>query len=339
MPRFLSQLFEKFTPPDFLPRMKQQIVGVAQDFWADGAEDPTLKLRSMLAEKGILKNDQNPESVSSNAQLSPGTSQPSVASAPQRSAPVIWRAEAGEVSEKMWGEGFVMPGEIVMIEALIKPLSLNKEMSVLDIAAGLGGRLQKITADFGVQVTGLEQDPQIAARGMETAIRNGKGKQVSIATYDPGSFSLASKYDSIIARETFYRIENKNKFFAALAVCAKPKAQVSFTDYIVNPEDRDQVAIKAWQAFEVEAAPLSLVEMAEGWAKAGFTISVHEDQTEFYKKEIVLGLKRLAIYLATGVKPDNQTKAVIHEHLQAWTHRAAALEQGMKFYRFYGTKH
>ncbi len=52
----------------------------------------------------------------------------------------------------------------------------------------------------------------------------------------------------MIARETFYRVENKQEFFEALAACLKPQAQISFTDYLVNPEDRTKPAIVRWMA-------------------------------------------------------------------------------------------
>jgi hypothetical protein len=67
-------------------------------------------------------------------------------------------------------------------------------------------------------------------------------------------------------------------------------------------------------------------------------ISVHDDQTDLYRKELIAGLKRLAVFLASGVKPDADTKKQIKQVMELWAHRAMALEQGMKFYCFYGAK-
>ncbi len=76
----------------------------------------------------------------------------------------------------MWGEGFVTPGGEAVSDMLIKPLGLNKQMSVLDLSAGLGGRMRKATEETGASFTGLEPDPGIAKRGMEMSVKAGKGQ-------------------------------------------------------------------------------------------------------------------------------------------------------------------
>ena len=104
----------------------------------------------------------------------------------------------------MWGDGFVTPGDPAITDDLVRPRKLDANtMSVLDLSAGLGGRMRVISDKYGVFVTGLEPDAEVAARGMEMAIHAGKKQQSPIAAYDPDSLSLARKYDLVIARETF----------------------------------------------------------------------------------------------------------------------------------------
>jgi len=318
-----------------VPRARRYITGIAHDFWKDGTDSPIDHFKDKPPIKPAAARTMASRIATIQEAAVAPVAAPSVVAAPQIQ---IWHAEPGEISEKMWGQGYVTPCDVVMTEALIAPLSLDAHKAVLDLSAGLGSRSRIISEKFGLSITGLEPDPDVAARGMELSIMAGKSKNDPIATYEPSSLSLAKKYDCILARETFYRAQDKNTFFTAIAGCAKPSAQLSFTDYIVNPEDREKPAVSAWQKFEDGALPLSLVEMAEAWAKVGFTISTHEDQTALYRKEIPLGLKRLAVYLASGIKPDKETKASILKRIQTWTHRMAALEQGMKLYRFYGTK-
>jgi hypothetical protein len=78
--------------------------------------------------------------------------------------------------------------------------------------------------------------------------------------------------------------------------------------------------------------------MAELWAKAGYMLRVHDDQTAYYRKEVMAGMKRFAQFLATGVRPDAETRVAIGKRMQVWAHRMEAMDNGMKFYRFYGTK-
>jgi cyclopropane fatty-acyl-phospholipid synthase-like methyltransferase len=319
MPNPLIDLIQKYAGADLLPRMKQHALGLAEDFWKDGTEDPfafTHKLKAKKAEPA----------------------KPATAKVVEAPPLPIWHAEAGEIAEKMWGKGCTTPSDKNMNEALIGPLGLTKSMSILDLSAGLGGRMIATADKYGVYMTGLEADEHIAMRGMENLIHLGKNKQLAISPYDPATLSLTKTYDVIIAREVFYRVSDKASFFATIGEYTKPKAQLVFTDYIVNPEDRESGAVEKWRAGDKQASPISLVEMAEGWAKAGFTLRVHEDQTALYKKEVFAGLKRFAAHLASGARPDAETKKAIIREMQSWVQRMAAMDQGLKFYRFYGSK-
>lgn len=322
MPNPVLALIEKHAGADFIPRAKRLAVGLAHDFWKDGTDNPFKRIAAPpKPEASIVPRRKTAQERIQAVQDSH-----------------LWHAAPGEVSEKMWGEGSVTPCDEAIIDALITPLGLNKDTAVLDLSAGLGGRLRKTSEKFGIYITGLEPDQQIAQRGMEMSVRAGKGKRSPVEYYDPQNFSMAKKFDCIVARETFYRVVDKEKFFTTIAGCTKAHAQIAYTDYIVDPENRDKPAILKWQQFEAGAAPLSLIETAEAWAKVGFTIRIHEDMTDFYKKEVLKGLERLAKYLSSGVKPAPETKKVIAKRIETWAHRLAAIEQGMKFYRFYGIK-
>jgi len=327
MPPALSALVDKHLGAAFLPRLKMHVFGLAEDFWHDGKEN--------LLEVKIKRRE--PSSISGAALHNRDAAQAFQAANTQVD-PTHWHAEPGEVSEKMWGNGYVTPGGVVITGMLTKPLGLTKEMSVLDLSAGLGGRMRRTAEETGAYITGLEPDPAVAARGMQLSVRAGKGKHAAIAHYDPATLSLSRTYDCIIARETFYRVPDQRAFFAAIAKHTKAGGQIAFTDYIVDPEHRDHPAIAAWKGNEILAKPMGLVEMAEAWAQVGFNLRVHEDLTDFYKTEVMLGMKKLMDFLGSGVQPDKETSLAVLRRVETWRHRLAAMEAGMKFYRFYGTK-
>ena len=329
MPSPLPSALQKIVGPYAGKRLVRFVVGIGQDFWKDGTEHPFQFFFDRADKKAANKTTAEKAPKSSRVDRVREKEKPT--------GPKVWHAEPGEISEKMWGAECVTPGDNEVTEMLIQPLGLNKDLSVLDLSAGLGGRLRRTTEKYGVYITGLEPDPQVAARGMELSVKAGKAKRAAIAAYDPANFSVDRRYDCIIARETFYRISERAKFMAALSACCKPGAQLSFTDYIVNPEDREKPGIVAWMQAESGANPLGLVEMAQEWAKVGFSLRVHDDQTVFYKKEVMEGMKRIAIFLMNN-KPDAETKASLRRRMESWVLRLTALEQGMKFYRFYGTK-
>lgn len=342
MPNPVLALIEKHAGAYFVPRAKRVVLGLAHDFWHDGDHNPALSLVPSFVWERLekiapaLSKKKHPQSKSESNSATPTPTQASAAAA--KPAVPLWTALPGEISEKMWGVGSVTPLDEIITEAMVQPLGLNKDMSVLDLSSGLGGRLRQMVDAMGIYITGLEPDPQIAARGMEMSVRAGKKKHAEINAYNPDTFNLTKKYDCILARETFYRVTDRAKFFAALAACSKPGAQIAYTDYIVNPEHREQPAILAWQKFEAGAHPLSLVESAEAWAKVGYTIRVHEDLTDIYKKEVMAGMMRLTSFLASGINPDAATKKQILKRVETWVRRVSAIDQGMRFYRFYGSR-
>jgi cyclopropane fatty-acyl-phospholipid synthase-like methyltransferase len=249
-----------------------------------------------------------------------------------------WHALPGEIAEKMWGESDILPADEAVTDMLIKPIYLTKEMSLLDLTAGLGGRLRRTSEEFSIYTTGLELDAAIAARGMELSVVGGKAKHAPITAYTPDTFAIGRRFDCIIARELFYQIADKPKFLVAVVACAKSKARISFTDYILEPGSANRPGIKAWQAFEPNARPLGVAEVVKAWAKVGVDLTVHDDQTALYAKEVVAGFKRLEEFLDSGARPDPETKKGIRRELEIWALRMAALEHGLKFYRFFGIK-
>ncbi|MBV8061518.1 MAG: methyltransferase domain-containing protein [Alphaproteobacteria bacterium] len=316
---------------DTWKELGQHLRYLAEDFWFDGPWNPLLQKRPATFDGPVA-------TATVAAAASPTKTKTDTQAATKPKNTTSWHAQPGEISEKMWGEGEVAPLDLFLYDKLIIPLALNSNMSVLDMSAGLGGRMRRTTEELGVYFTGLEPDPEIAKRGMELSVRAGKGKKAPIEHYDPSHLKVSRTYDCVIARETFYRVPDQVACLQAIGKCTKPRAQIVFTDYILNPEDREKPAIKTWLSSEKGANPFSLIEMAEAWAKVGFNIRISEDLTDIYKAEIANGMKRLLVFLSQGAKPDEETKVALAKRIDTWNRRTAAMEQGMKFFRFYGTK-
>jgi hypothetical protein len=312
----IRNLVEKHLGAEFLPGLgrycaglKQRMSGLAEDFWKDGRSNPLHDMADIVGHKKPAP--------------APGTSFQRVMQAAKENA--LWHAETFDIAEIMWGQGYVLPGGATVAEWMEMPLGLTKDM---DVSAGLGGAMRLLAEKYKVNVTGMESDPVLVLRG----------KAQGIIGYDLTALKTAKTHDCIMMREVFSRVRDRNEFIRQIVMATKKVAQVSFTDFVVEPENRDKPAILAWLAAEKMPKPLGVVEMAEVWAKDGFNLRVHEDQSEFYRKEVLSGLKRFAIHLSKGSRPDAATKKVILQQIQVWVQRMAAMEQGLKFYRFYGNK-
>jgi hypothetical protein len=327
------------------PRFAQKASGIFEDFWNDAScEFPIIEFK-LAGHVFKLPNILKPIPVERQAQVAPpppAPKKPVVAATPV--APVapaasvrLWHAEAGELAEKMWGPEQILPAGDELMTMLVAPVALNNTKNVIDLTAGLGGPMRKIAGQVA-QMKGVDTDAEIAARGMEISTKQGKAKIAPIEYYDPAAFSMPAIYDCMIARELFYRTPEQPKFFYSISAGIKIGGSVVFTDYIVNPEDRTKPGIVGWQAQELLAKPLGLIEMAEQWAKVGFELKVSEDQTPYYRKELVNGINRFVAALRNSPPADGETKKAILAEVEAWIHRLAAIQAGMKFYRFHAVK-
>ncbi len=297
------------------------VKGLAHDFWKDGAGEKTLA---------------PPPSFSS--ALSSSIEEEKPQPLPQKPADQrpLWAGDRSQILQKMWGNGYILPGGDAITDLLMTPLGLTKEKSVLDLTAGLGGLARKVSSDYGTYVTGMEEDQALVPIGMMMSLAAGKSKQASVLAYVPETFTTQKTYDCIVARELFYRLHDKERLFDVIAKALKPKGHLVFTDYTLEEAGKGP-EIDAWLTAEGGITPLSLEKIKEIWKAHKFDVRINEDLTNQYKKEILAGLMRFARFLASK-KPDHNTKMMIMKELEIWAHRVVALEQGAKLYRFHVIK-
>jgi len=321
-----------------LLKLRVIVNGLARDFWKD-APMPwpawALKIKADITVKQELKRAKAAAAASVRKEK---VKAETVDVMPVHE-PTVWTADRVQVLETMWGEGQTLPGGAEYITSLTSPLGVNQEMSILDLGAGLGALARQLAEHYKAYVTGLEQDPNLAARGMVMSIAHGKSKMASIVVYDPANFTPSRKFDVIVAREVFYRIIGKEKFFKAIDASLKTGGgQIVFTDYILNPEAREKPAVTQWLTRERGAAPLSMIETIKLWKGMGYDLRIAEDQTPFYKDSILLGLRDLAQHMVMNV-PDRETKLVVLHEIDLWAKRLAAFHAGLRYCRFYGIKY
>src|SRR5579863_5259195 len=62
------------------------------------------------------------------------------------------------VLQWLHGPGFLIPGDATYVLEIVKPFHLSPAMTMLDLAAGLGGPARAIAEAFNTYVTGYERD-------------------------------------------------------------------------------------------------------------------------------------------------------------------------------------
>lgn len=268
--------------------------------------------------------------------------EPAAASAPvdassgalNRFGKPLWNATRIQVAEKMWGEGLTSPGGREYTEDLVKPLGLNKTMSVLDLSAGLGGLTRTMHRVYGAWVTGLEANPMLAEYGMDYSRRARLEKQAPIEHYDPNNITVTKRYDAIISKEVFYTVSDKGALFRKLKEITKPHGQLLFIDYVLADAD-SMKNLKVWADTEpLEPFPITVDETKKLAARNGFDVRVAEDLTARQIGFIASALAILQTHLETH-ELDLETRQAVQGEVQLWGKRAEALMKGLKLYRFH----
>ena len=241
------------------------------------------------------------------------------------------------VSQWLWGAGFHIPGAEEHLLGLVKPFALNPAMSMLDVAAGLGGPARAIAHSFGTYVTGLEPDPELAKRGMEMSVLQGMQKRAPVEAYDPDNLKLRTGlYDCILGRQATYTLGNREKFLYALIMALKPRGQLLLTDFVMEPKAGAKPELSAWARLQPRAPKLwTLAQYTDCLTKLGFDIRITEDTTENYHGLILTGWKRLLSAVDLRAMPKKHVLSILDE-AETWVRTIRAIDSGaLRVFRFY----
>jgi len=245
--------------------------------------------------------------------------------------------DALAVRQWLWGEGFSIPGNADYVLKLVKPLAATPAMSLLDVAAGLGGPARAIVQAFDTYVTGLERNHEIAQRGLELSVLHGRQKRAPISGFDPEAFELKTgAFDGILARDATYMVQDKERFMRVLILGLKPRGALVLTDYVLDPAQAGRPELGLWTALQPHKPSLWTVQQyVDCFKSLGFEVHVVEDVTHDIKQQIILGWDHLiqTVDIRSLPRPD---KLVIVSEAEHWVKTIMAFDAGVvKAYRFY----
>lgn len=251
----------------------------------------------------------------------------------------MWDAVRVQVAEKMWGEDFVGPGGEAAVAELIKPFGLNKEMSVLNPGAGLGGAARFMARKYGSWVTGVEVSPMLAALGMERSGKESMAKQAPIVEFDPDNIAISRRYDCIFGQDAFLAVSDQDKLYQQLSACLKPGGQLMLVDYcLADDADPNLPILAAWAARELQTPyPQTIGATTERLKRNKLEVRIVDDQTPITQFKITKALGGLRDFLNTVSMPDT-TKLAVLEEVELWAVRVAAFSAGLRYQRFFAIK-
>lgn len=252
-----------------------------------------------------------------------------------------WETPRVKLLQTIWGPGFAMPGGKEFCLWLAKPAGLNPTLTVAELGAGLGGFTRALHEEFGLWISGFEQDPELARAAMEYSVMAGLGKKAPIFGFDPELAELKeSSQDCIFARDLFYGVNDKNKLLQTIEKALKPRGQLLFTDFVrVGPTDEMRPTFMAWQAGEPGTAdPWTLQKYKTACSERRLDLRVSEDITKELRSNVIKSLADL-LDKAEIIKEDPRMAEPLAEHVALWTRRVAAIDSGdIACFRFHAFK-
>ena len=240
-----------------------------------------------------------------------------------------WETSRLKLVQEIWGEGFSSPGGTEHILNMIKFFGLNPAMSVLDLGAGLGGATRTMSERFGVWVTGLEADPDLAEAAMALSTKAGMAKKAPISHFDPETFTHKPKsIDCAFSKEFLFTVKDKPAFLRTVENLLKPRGQFLFTDYVLNTTGNDSIALQKWREFEPNTPhPWTVQDYKQALTELHLDVRVIEDNTKDFHKMVTQAwadyIRRLE---GRAVAPD-EAPALVDE-VELWTRRIQAIESG-----------
>ena len=240
-----------------------------------------------------------------------------------------WEKARIEINERLWGKGFNWPGGATYMVNFVKPLALNKEMTVIDLACGFGGGTVEVAIKFGLWTAGVERDEELIDVAKGTCVANDMEKRVQVKHYDPSSFQMPDmKFHRIFMRETMYSYPDKMYVLETIKKALRPNGEMLFTDFVLADRSAEHKDVTKWKDGEDFAVRMWTPEdYQKAFQKLKMDVRVMQDITDEYKTMVMQGWSKLM----RDMKKDDLTidfvNALIEEG-EYWQRRLKAIESG-----------
>lgn len=243
----------------------------------------------------------------------------------------FWNAARLTAGQLIWGEGFCGPGGPRHIIDSSKLLALAPKMSVLIIGTGAGGPSRVLAEEFGVWITGCENDQFLAEEAVKLSAATGLGKKLSVIHGDLNNLPpFDQSFDRAFSAETLFTVKDKADLFRKIYQPLKDDGLFLVSDFVIKDHDSlNDPDIINWQRHELpESCPVTPADMTALLENTGFTVTINEDITDHYLDLITIAWEQAgkALPLLAG----NSREKMIHLHQESilWQSRTKALRSG-----------
>ncbi len=240
-----------------------------------------------------------------------------------------------ELLQRLWGEGFSLPGGGDFALRVAAPARLAKGDICLDLAPGLGGGMRTIAQATGAHLTGIESDRELAQAAAALSEAAGMTETASIrpaefSGLDDGDFGPAGQYSAVMMREAMFAVDDREGMLAAIHRSLKDDGSLLLTDFVLDgdPDRPVSQAVAHWRTAEPDGAdPWTEADYREALAAQDYIVERFDDITAKYLPLVKEGLRRFHDCLQNAKLPP-ETLPILMREGNLWLARNQALESG-----------
>jgi cyclopropane fatty-acyl-phospholipid synthase-like methyltransferase len=255
----------------------------------------------------------------------------------------VWPRAKVEVSQRVFGRGFLAPGGPDHVIDIVKSIGLDPVQTVLDLSMGLGGPGAAMAGTYGVWITGYERNPalfDIAATVLPTLKA---GDQVRTNFFDPETVELPrKKFDVVLSGESMHGIQNRVALIQKIFDSLKDWGQFLMSDFVVPDESTPSERLKTWMQNRGEPVTLWTRQQYEvALSNQKFDVRSIKDESKVYVDMI---RHDFASFVATlnADKAVTETpigRAALMDLAEDWSRLATLLQDGeLQLLRFLAMK-
>jgi SAM-dependent methyltransferase len=263
------------------------------------------------------------------AEASPPAVEPPVAPALAEDDDPVWPSARIEVTEALWGEGFLFPGGRAEVLRLTKPFGLTAASSLLLVGAASGGPPQCIATEFGVWVTGYETNRRLADLANERSRRAGLGRRALVECWDPLKPKFPRRYFHHGMAIDALHGAKPELLLAAAARAIKPGGQFVLLETVADlPLAPTDPLVAAWIRSEPPAVDLpSELRITNELARLGFDVRIVEDMSRRHMQSAIEGWRGVVQAMA-GTRPTPRQLAAMVREAELWLNRLRLMRAG-----------
>jgi SAM-dependent methyltransferase len=228
------------------------------------------------------------------------------------------------IRDRVWGEGFIMPGGGSVILNMAKLSEMQPEDVSADILPGCVGPALALNKVYPNTVTCFE-----ATKDASKALQEAGGEAIRAQVLDMTNPDLGIRaFDRIFCREVMCFIPNREVFLRNSAGALRGGGRFVFNDLVRFPADKEMQSVEKWRKLE-PAKPIlwTFEEYQEALVSARLELKNSANITKSYVAMVETKWRTLAASLTDDPLPPEGVDALMSEG-EIWQARIEALKTG-----------